>query len=48
MYQLQCYYKQNKNVDLSSNCIGDLYENTDVKSWGAAESWNVKEIAIQG
>ena len=26
--------------------ICDWYENTDVKSWGAAESWNVKEIVI--
>jgi hypothetical protein len=27
--------------------IGDLYEITDVRSCGAAESWNVKEIVIQ-
>ena len=27
--------------------MGDLFEITDVRSWGAAESWNIKEIVIQ-
>jgi hypothetical protein len=27
--------------------MGEWYEILDVRSWGAAESWNVKEIVIQ-